>query len=200
MSTYRVVWRVVATITVLLAAVATAFTMELGVIFAAAFALAVFGTLIALTLRDDLGHVRHPVPKGAALAVVPVLVPGLSHVAGPAGTATAVVVAAGSPWVLTRVLRRVRPWLLPSLLVQAGMADEDDALRRQWAESTRQLQRATTVAERMVVVQVREQILDDVVARSGGPLPSFVWESSRGPGGPSHLPQRRRPPGPFPTW
>lgn len=200
MSTYRAVWRVVATITVLLAAVATAFTMDLGVVFAAVFALAVFGSLIALTMRDELAHVRYPVPKGAALAAVPALVPGLSQVAGPAGTATAVVVAVASPWVVTRALRRVRPWLLPSLLVQAAMADEDDALRRQWAESTRQLQRATTVGERMVVVGVRQQILDDVAARSGGPLPSFVWESSHGRARQSHLPQRRRPPGPFPMW
>lgn len=200
MSTYRVAWRVVATITVLLAAVATAFTMDPGVILAVAFALAVFGALIALTLRDDFEHVKHPVLKGAALAVVPTLVPGLSQVAGPAGTATAVVVALASPWVVSRVLGSVQPWLLPSRLVQAGMADEDEALRRQWAESTRQLRRAGTVADRLVVVQVRQQILDDITARSGCPLPAFVWESSHGQAGQTHLPQRRRPPGPFPMW
>lgn len=200
MSTYRVLWRVVATITVLLASVATAFTMDLGVIFAVAFALAVFGALIALTLRDDLEHVKHPVLKGAALAVVPTLVPGLSQVAGPAGTATAAVVALASPWVVSRVLRSVQPWLLPSRLVQAGMADEDEALRRQWAESTRQLRRAATVADRLVVVQVRQQILDDIAVRSGCPLPAFVWESAHGQTGQTHLPQRRRPPGPFPMW
>ena len=200
MSTYRVVWRVVATITVLLAAVATAFTMELGVLLAVAFALAVFGALIALTLRDDLENVRHPVLKGAALAMVPTLVPGLSQVAGPAGTATAAVVALASPWVVSRVLRSMHPWLLPSRLVLAGHPGLHEALRRQWAESTRQLRRAGSVADRLVVVQVRQQILDDIAMRSGCPLPSFVWESSHGQAGQTHLPQRRRPPRPFPTW
>ena len=115
------------------------------------------------TRRDDLEHVKHPVLKGAALAVVPTLVPGLSQVAGPAGTATAAVVALASPWLVSRVLRSVQPWLLPSRLVQAGMADEDEALRRQWAESTRQLRRAGTVADRLVVVQVRRLVHDPLI-------------------------------------
>jgi hypothetical protein len=175
MRTYRSVWRVVVTVVALVAVVATALTMPPGLFLAVAVAMGLFGGLIAVSFQEDLADVRHPVVKGVVLAVAVTLIPGFSRLLGPAAATAAVVLVLAAPWLVEKVLDRVRRRSGPTRLTRAGLAEPDEALRRQWVESTRQLAQATTVAERMIVVQVREQILDDVAARHGGWLPPYVW-------------------------
>lgn len=182
MKTYRRLWRGTAGAMVLMAMAATAFTVPASLFLVIVCTLAMFGALTAVAFQDDLHDVRHPLVKGALLATAPALLPGLWNVFGPAGAALATLLVLASPWVVAQVARRVRAQR-PGNVVQAGLADPDDALRRQWDESTRQLRQATSVADRMVVVRVREQILDDMAARNGGQLPGFALVLPEGPGG-----------------
>jgi hypothetical protein len=175
MRTYRLVWRVIVTVVALVAVLATALTMPPGLFLAVALAMGLFGGLIAVSFQEDLADVRHPVVKGVVLAVSVTLLPGLSRLLGPAAAVAAVTVVLAAPWVVQKVLQRLRRRSGPTRIARAGLAEPDEALRRQWVESSRQLALATTPAERMVVVRVREQILDDVAARHGGWLPPYVW-------------------------
>ncbi len=195
MRTYRLGWHIVNGAVCLLALVGTAFAVQPVLFLAIGATLAMFGALMAVAFKDDLVDVRHPVLTGAALASTPALLPGLAQVLGSATMAVTAVLVVTSPWVVTWLDRRLRPWLLPARIVQAGMASPDEALRRQWAESTRQLARATSIPERMLVVQARQQILDDVAARNEDRLPPFVWSlpEARGdldhPSGEPHRPR-----------
>ena len=182
MTTYRLVWRCVTAAVVVLAMAATVLTVPVSLFLAIAFAFAMFGALFAVAFQDDLKGVRYPVVKGALLGASPALIPGLGHVLGPSAGLVALGLALTTPWAVGQVVRRVQPLLGPSRVVQAGMAAPDEALRRQWVESSRQLREARTLSERMVVVRVRQQILDDLAARNGGQLPAFVWGLS-GPSG-----------------
>jgi hypothetical protein len=175
MRTYRLAWRVVVTVVALVAVLATALTMPPDLFLAVAVAMGLFGGLIAVSFQEDLAGVRHPIVKGVLLGVSVTLLPGLSRMLGPAAAAGAVAVVLAAPWVVQLVLVRLRRRSGPTRIARAGLADPDEALRRQWVESTRQLALATTLSERMVVVRVREQILDDVAARHGGWLPPYVW-------------------------
>jgi urease accessory protein UreE len=77
----------------------------------------------------------------------------------------------------------MRGRLLPSQEELAVMAPQQEALRLQWDESTRQLNRASTGRERVLVLSLREQILDDIARQTDGALPDYVWESTCDPGG-----------------
>ena len=176
MRTCRRLWFTATAAVCLLGLGGTVATVPPTLILWTGFALAMFGGLMAVAFKDDLAGVRHPVLWGALLAVLPTLLPGLSRVLGDATVPVLAVLVVGSPWVVVRMERRLRPRLGPSRMFQAGMAAPDEALRRQWTESTRQLGEATSVADRLIVVHVREQILDDVASRHGGQLPAFVWD------------------------
>jgi hypothetical protein len=186
MRTSRRLWFIAAGAACVLGLGGTVATVSPTLLLWTGFALAMFGGLLAVAFKDDLAGVRHPVLWGAALAVLPALLPGLSRALGDATIFVLTALVVGSPWVVARIERRLRPWLGPSRMFQAGMAAPDEALRRQWAESTRQLGEATSVADRLIVVHVREQILDDVAARHGGELPSFVRDSFGARGGIGH--------------
>jgi len=113
----------------------------------------------------------------------------LSQVLGPAAVGVVAALVLTSPAVTSHMERRLRGRLLPTQTELAGMGAPDDALRRQWMESTHQLENASTLRERLLVVHLREQILDDLVERSGGAVPEYVWSSARGRGGPDGSPQ-----------
>lgn len=183
MKTCRTLWFIAVAVACLIGLGGTVVAVPLSLILWTGVALAVFGALMAVSFKEDLAGVRHPILWGAALAVAPALVPGLSRVLGDATLPVVVLLVVASPWVVTLAERRLRPWLRPASIVRAGMAAPDEALRRQWEESTRQLGEAGSVADRLVVVQVREQILDDVAARHGGQLPAFIWGQTSPPGG-----------------
>ncbi|WP_457208285.1 hypothetical protein [Nocardioides sp. P5_C9_2] len=186
MRAYRIGWHVVNGAVCLLALVGTALAVQPVLFLAIGATLAMLGALMGVAFQEELTSVRHPILTGAALATTPALLPGLATVLGGATLGVTALLVLSSPWVVAWVDRRLRPWLLPARIVQAGMAEPDEALRRQWAESTRQLAKATSLADRLVVVQARQQILDDVAARNGGRLPPFVWTTPEAPGGLDH--------------
>jgi hypothetical protein len=186
MRAYRIGWHVVNGAVCLLALVGTALAVQPVLFLAIGATLAMLGALLGVAFKEELKDVPHPVLTGAALATTPALLPGLTEVLGAATMAVAGVLVLSSPWVVAWAGRRLRPWLLPARIVQAGMAEPDEALRRQWAESTRQLAKATSLADRMVVVHARQQILDDVASRNGGRLPAFVWTMPEARGGLDH--------------
>lgn len=180
MRTYRRLWRTTAGATALLAVGGSLVAIPATMFLAIVFTTVTFGALLALVFKEDLVGVRHPAVAGAVLATAPVLCPGLEYLLGPAAFGLAAVLVLASPSVVRRADPWLRRWLLPSRLEQAGMADPDEGLRRQWVESTRQLAEATSVADRMLVVQARRQILDDLTERTGGELPAFVWATPDG--------------------
>ncbi|KRF34127.1 hypothetical protein [Nocardioides sp. Soil805] len=195
MATYRLGWSIVTGVTCLLGLTGTALAVQPVLFLSVGATLALLGALMAVAFAEELKGMRHPVLTFAALATTPALLPGLARLIGSATPVLAAVLVLSSPWIVTWADGRLRPWLLPARIVQAGMAGPDEALRRQWAESTRQLASATSVADRLLVVHAREQILEDVAARNGGRLPAFVWGLPEMRGGldhPSNEPHRPR--------
>ncbi|WP_432479292.1 hypothetical protein [Nocardioides sp. GXQ0305] len=163
-------------VVVLVAVAGTLVAVPLGGAVGIGLFLGVFGGAMGLAFRSDLPRVRHPVLAGAAVCAAPALYPGLSEAVGH-GAALAVVAALvlTCPWLHRRAARGLRRLVPPRSVGSGATAPPDRALRLQWDESTRQLERASTVGERLLLVRVREQILDDLVAASGGVLPGDVW-------------------------
>jgi hypothetical protein len=183
MTSYRILWWIAACALALVGLVGTALTVPLEAALAMGLMLALFGGLMGLSFASDLPRVKHPVLAGAALFTVPGLCPGLSALLGPAGLGALVLLVATCPALVSFVARMLRGRVLPSETERAGMASPEDALRLQWEESTRQLERASSIEERLLVVHAREQILDDVMARSEGELPGYVWSTTTHRGG-----------------
>lgn len=186
MRTYRLGWGIATGLTCLLGLAGTALVVQPVLFLSIGATLAMLGALMAVAFKEELASMRHPVLTCALLATTPALLPGLARLIGSATPAVAGLLVLTSPWVVVWADGRLRPWLLPARIVQAGMAAPDDALRRQWAESTRQLANATSVADRLLVVHARQQILDDVAARNGDRLPAFVWTLPESRGGLDH--------------
>lgn len=176
MRAHRIIWSAATGVTALLALAGTRAWMPIDLAVAMIVLTAGLGALVGLVFKDDLPRIGHPVRRGAVLFAAPTLYPGLAEILG---EASAVVVGAllvaGSPGALNLVRRWLRGRLLPSETEQAVMAGPDEALRRQWEESTRLLHLASTPAEQLRVLRLRGQILDDVVRQSGGAVPDYVW-------------------------
>ena len=77
-------------------------------------------------------------------------------------------------------LRQATRRLGSSDIERAALANEDEALRLQWLASTALLETGTTDKERLDVVHVRSQILDDLAERWGAQLPDYGWASLHG--------------------
>jgi len=184
MSTQRWLWRVAVGVTGSVAVAGTVLIFSIEATFALLVATALFGAIMGLAVKGELPDDRHPILGGAAVFAAPLLYPGLSLVLGPAAIGVVAALVLTSPWVASGIERRLRGRVLPSQTEVAGMAPPDEALRLQWMESTRELERASTLPERLLVVHLREQILNDLVERSDGAVPEFVWSSVRGRGGP----------------
>jgi hypothetical protein len=168
----------------IVALVGTVLETPLGMILGIGFFLASFGALMALGFRADLPRIRYPVLLGAVLFTAPALYPGLARILGQVPAVLVVgLLAATCPAVAPRVVRRLRGRLLPSQEELAVMAPHQEALRLQWEESTRQLNRASSERERVLILSLREQILDDIARQSAGALPEYVWASACDPGG-----------------
>jgi hypothetical protein len=185
MSSHRTLWLVAVAGTVGTAVVGSLGAMAWGSALLLGVLLAVFGGVLGLALGPELtGRVGRPVLAGAALAVATALSLGLGHLIGGL-PALGVVVALGalSPFVTSRAARWLRGRALPGRTLAAASAPPGEALRLQWKESGRQLAMATTPSELLLIVRVRQQILDDLLERSGGVLPDYVWSTSPGRGG-----------------
>lgn len=188
MTIHRVVWGCAVVATVAIGLAGTLLAVPLEAVVAVGLMLVVFGALMGYAFKDELPRVRHPILIGAALFTGPGLYPGLAELLGPAAVGLVALLAVLSPPVVSLTVRRLRGRLLPSETECAAMAPPEQALRLQWVESTRQLERAATLDEQLLVVQAREQILDDLVERSNGVLPDYVWRPASRDGGPDLSP------------
>lgn len=177
--THTVLWRLALGLTATLAVAGTLGTFPLVVLLGIGSCFASFGAMTGLAFKTDLPRVRHPVLGGAALALAPCSTPGLAHVLA-AAVAWSVLMIVMSPLVSRWLISILRGRVLPSQIQQAGMAPLDDALRRQWEASTRMLDNSATLSERLLVVDLRDQILEDLLDQAGGVLPDYVWAAPRG--------------------
>ncbi len=184
MRTERLLWRSAVTLTAAAALAATAATTPIQQILGVGLMLAAFGGIMGLAFRADLPPVKHPILGGAFLFIVPGLLPGLSSLVGPAGTLAVVgLLVVTSPPVASWIVGAMRGRVLPSQTEVAATAPRHEALRRQWEESTRLLDLAPTMRDRMLLVNLREQILDDVAQQADGALPDYVLAPAPGRGG-----------------
>jgi hypothetical protein len=78
--------------------------------------------------------------------------------------------------IVLNISRLIPNRCLPSDAERAGMAPPDEALRRQWTESTKQLCNASSDDDRLLLVGLRAQVLDDIVDRRDRMCPG--WEAS----------------------
>ena len=176
MSAHRMIWRTAAGVTALVALIGTRIWMPLGPAVVMVLLTAGLGASMGLTFKDDLPGIEHPVRWAAVLLSAPTLYPGLAALLGEVtALGVAALLVASSPGAVALERRWLRGRLLPTQTELAGMAEPDEALRRQWEESTRLLQAASTPAELRLVLRLREQILDDLAQRSGGVFPAYVW-------------------------
>jgi len=53
----------------------------------------------------------------------------------------------------------------------------DDVLRREWLGSMARLRATAAPSDRLTIVRARQGILDDILDRSGGLVPGYVWAS-----------------------
>lgn len=181
MMTHTLLWRFAVGLTVTVAVAGTLGTFPLVALLAIGACLASFGAMLGLAFKTDLPRVRHPVLGGVALALAPGSMPGLAHVIGPAAAvAWGVLLIVMSPLACGWLISIMRGRVLPSRIQQAGMAPLDDALRRQWETSRGMLDSSATLSERLLVVDLREQILEDLLDQAGGVLPDYVWAAPRG--------------------
>lgn len=142
--------------------------------------LVVVGGLIGFIVGRELPESRYAATAGAAVVAAPVLIDGLVELFGPAVAVTVfVLVVATAPFVTGPVVRLVqRRTAMPDPVEEAGLASPDEALRLQWRSSSAQLARARDARERMLVVELRAQILDEIAERDGGRLPDFVFDQT----------------------
>lgn len=176
MSAYRTLWRRVAAGTVGFGVLGAAGAMSLAEIVGVVVFLGVWGGALGYALSSELKRFRHPVPSGAGLAIGAALVlRGLAHLLGPLALAVVAALLLTSPYVVGLVVGWLRPRISPTDVVRAGSAAPDVALERQWVMSTALLEDASTDEERLLAIQTRAEILDDLTQRGGGRLPDYVW-------------------------
>ena len=153
--------------------------------------LALFGAMMGWALSGEPPSQRRTIPLGIALFTAPFMVPGLVLFLGPAAWVLVGTLLLTSPYVVAPIGRLVAKWLRPTDTESVGLAPPDEALRLQWVESTKQLHSASSAEVRLLLVAVREGILDDVVDRYGAQLPDYVWAelSDSNGSGPDHAPR-----------
>ncbi|RYP84053.1 hypothetical protein EKO23_17405 [Nocardioides guangzhouensis] len=142
--------------------------------------LLVVGGLIGFIVGRELPSSHYAVTGGATLVAAPVLIDGVVELFGPAVAFTVLVlVVATAPFVTGPVLRLVqRRTAVPEEVEEAALASPDEALRLQWRSSSAQLAQARNARERLLVVELRAQILDELAERDGGRLPDFVFDQT----------------------
>ncbi|MGD9960136.1 hypothetical protein [Nocardioides sp.] len=183
MRVLRSLWLCAFAVVTVVGAAATVASMSLLGTLITTLTMGVFGAALGYALGQDLPG-RGLIQKGAVIFGWPVLVlPGLAPLLGPWLLAVIGGLIVTSPDAIRaayRVLGRRRT--ASSELHHAAEADTEDALRLQWAASSAQLEGARTDRDRLLVIEVRSQILDDLTERYGAHLPDYVWTSLHGPG------------------
>ena len=186
MTTWRTIWWVVAGVVAGAGALGTPLAIGTRQAVSLLIALAVVGALSGWVISGEHPSLRRPIALGIGIFAAPFIVPGLVHLLGPTAWALIGTLLLTSPYVIRRIGRRLARHLLPSETERAGLASPEEALRRQWLESTKQLRRASSDRDRLSVVELRAQILDDLVDRHGAQFPHYVWTALRDSSGSDH--------------
>jgi len=76
------------------------------------------------------------------------------------------------PWIVCVLSRR------PGSSHGAGFFLIPDELERAWLASTDELARAGSASFRLQVIEVRAQVLDEIIERTGGTVPGYVWDAA----------------------
>jgi hypothetical protein len=142
--------------------------------------LAVVGGAIGYIIGRELPSSRYAATSGAAIVSAPVLIDGLVELSGAAVAGCVfVLLLCTAPFLVRPALRQLRRRTAgPAPIEEAALASPDEALRLQWRSTTAQLAKARDARERLLVVQLREQILDEILERDGGRLPEFVFDQT----------------------
>lgn len=136
------------------------------------------GALVGYAMGRESRTGRYGALVGGSLAAAPVLVDGLVRLVGPvAAVIVAVAIVGTAPFVTAPIARALRSRARTRTDVEdAALASPDEALRRQWLASTGELARARNDRERLEVIEVRAQILNELAER--GRLPDFVFDQA----------------------
>lgn len=181
MSTWRKTWWTAAGLTAAAGALGTPAVMSTAAALTMLIMLALSGAGMGWAFSGEGPGIQRSILRGTGLFTAPCLVPGLIHLLGPVAWALVATILLTSPTSVGLIRRLSARGLPPNHTDRAAPASPDAALRREWLESTRQLQRANSDSDRLLIVEVRAQILDDLVARYGGRLPRYVWAGAEAP-------------------
>jgi hypothetical protein len=135
------------------------------------------GAAVHLTRSGYLPTLLHPVRTITGWIAVLGLLSCLLALPGGAALLTlgALLVTAAAALCLIRrqalVIRRRMDLQMPS------GSGPDDILRREWLGSVARLRATPAPSDRVTIVRTRQGILDDILDRSGGPVPGYVWAS-----------------------
>ncbi len=178
MTRHRAIWLSTVVCVSLVGVVGTALVMPWTQAVGIAVCVGVFGTFIGFAFGEEFSSLRRTVLVCAALFGLSALVlPGLVHLCGPVAFGVVAALVLASPEASRPIVRLLRPHLGPPDLQRAGMADPNEALRRQWLAATAQLEEAARTSDRLLLVELRSRILDDLLERGDGRLPGYVWDS-----------------------
>lgn len=181
MSTWRKTWWTAAGLIAAAGALGTPGVMGTWPALTMLVMMALSGAGIGWAFTAENTDVRRSTRLGMWLVTAPFLVPGLVHLLGPVAWVLVGGVLVTSPpsvWLVRRFSSTA-----PGGNRNGGAtpASPDDGLRREWLESTRQLREAASDGDRLLIVEARAQILDDLSARHGGRLPRYVWVGAEAP-------------------
>jgi len=191
MTAWRTTWWTMAGLVAVAGALGTPLAVGKAHAVSLLFTLSLFGAMMGWAFSGEFPNLRRTIPLGIAIFTAPFMVPGLVLFFGPAAWALVGTLLVTSPYVAAPVCRLVAKRLRPTDTKSVGLAPPDEALRLQWVESTKQLHNASSGEDRLLLVEVRAGILDDIADRYGALLPDYVWgELSDSSGsGPDHAPR-----------
>ena len=191
MTAWRTTWWTMAGLVAVAGALGTPLAMGKAHAVSLLVTLALFGAMMGWAFSGEFLKLRRTIPLGIAIFTAPFMMPGLVLILGPAAWALVGTLFLTCPYVVQPIRRLVTKRLPPVDTERAGLAPPDEALRLQWLESAKQLHSASSDKDRLLLVEVRAGILDDVADRYGAQLPDYVWAelSGNSGSGPDHAPR-----------
>lgn len=183
MTAWRTTWWTMAGLVAVAGAIGTPLALGKGHAVAMLVTLVLFGAMMGWAFSGEFPNLRRTIPLGIAIFTVPFMVPGLVLFLGPALWALVGALLLTSPYVVAPIGRLVAKRLRRTDIESVGLASPDEALRLQWVESTRQLHSASSDEDRLLIIELRAHILDDLVDRYGPELPDYVWTELHDSGG-----------------
>lgn len=189
MTAWRTTWWTIAGLVAVAGAIGTPLALGTAHAVSMLVTLVLFGAMLGWAFSGEFPKLRRTIPLGIAIFTVPFMVPGLVLFLGPAAWALVGALLLTSPYLVAPIGRLVARRLQPTDTESVGLASPGEALRLQWVESTKQLHSASNAEDRLLLVEVRAGILNDVADRYGAQLPDYVWAELSDSSGPDHAPR-----------